>query len=90
MPNHVITKQDEKKDNEKKFWGFTSTSTDEKLFVSFFNEREIDGKREGTKFIIYGDVVGYDIVVFSCFPEESEVLIEPERTFKLKKSEKVI
>ena len=68
--------------NVKKFWGFTSTSKD--LTSNFLGDAENEeNKKIGTKFVIHGYIVGYDISVFSCFEDEKEVLLEPERKFEI-------
>ena len=64
-----------KEKNEKIFCGFASTFL--KLPKNFNN---LDTK---TKFIIKGDIIGYDISPFTNFQEEKEVLLEPERKYKI-------
>ena len=58
--------------NEIMFWGFTSTSTNMTITKSFSN-----GKK-GHLLVIEGPVHGYDLSEFSQFPNESEILLEPE------------
>ena len=69
-----------KKGNIKTFWGFTSAIqelSDEFLKINGF-------KKIGTRFIIHGDFIGYDISVFSCLDKsEKEILLEPETKFKV-------
>ena len=67
--------------NIKTFWAFTSTSL--KFTTDFLGEREEDDLKVGTKFIIHGNIVGYDISSFSYFEGEDEVLLEPERKFEI-------
>ena len=56
------------------WWGFTSTTTDFKI-VNTFMERA----PQSTLFTIGGeDLWGYSIKAFSQFPNEKEVLLEPE------------
>ena len=37
----------------------------------------------GTLFVVSGNPWGYDISVFSDFPEEEEILLEPERKLRV-------
>ena len=64
--------------NKKTFWGFTSTSSDSKLTLSFLNKE--GNMSSGTIFILGGDIWGYDIELFNYF-HEKEILLEPERKF---------
>ena len=66
--------------NNKTFWGFTSTSPDPKMTYSFLKKEE--QIKTGTIFTLLGDVWGYDIKLFNYF-NESEILLEPERKFKV-------
>ena len=68
------------KGNEKTFWGFTSTSINEKLSYEFLKEEK--KIKSGTVFTLGGDIWGYDITLFNYFGEE-EILLEPERKFKV-------
>ena len=77
-PNYIPYKEG----NEKKFWSFTSTTPKLETATYFLGNRE-DNLREGTRFIIHGDIVGYDITPFSCYENEKEILLEPERKFKI-------
>jgi len=54
------------------FWSFTSTSTDMTITNSFSKGDS------GHLLVIEGPVYGYDIRDFSQFPNESEILLEPE------------
>ena len=68
-----------KKGNQKTFWPFTSTSYKEEKAEVFLKK---DGT--GTKFKIFGDNLwGYDIALFSCYPNEGEILLEPERKYEI-------
>ena len=62
------------KGNIKTFWGFTSALPDPKVIHSFL--------KEGTIFILGGDIWGYDIELFNYY-NEKEILLEPERKFKI-------
>ena len=66
--------------NTKTFWGFTSTSIDPKMTYSFLGAKE--QMKTGTIFSLSGDVWGYDIESFNFF-KEKEILLEPERKFKI-------
>ena len=63
--------------NEKVWWTFTSTTEDLETTRAFI------GERKGTLFTISGKPWGYDISMFSDFPDEKEVLLEPERRLKI-------
>ena len=65
--------------NSKTFWGFTSTSPNIKTAYDFLNGNSY---KTGTVFTLYGEVWGYDITVFNYY-KENEVLLEPERKFKV-------
>ena len=63
--------------NEKTWWAFTSTSTSLEITRRFL------GAGGGTLVTLGGSSWGYNISVFSDFPEEEEILLEPERTFNI-------
>ena len=63
----------------KTWWTFTSTSEDLNIIKRFVSSNN------STLFILSGDAWGYDISVFSEFPEEKEILLEPERQIKITK-----
>ena len=65
------------KGNEKVWWTFTSTTEDLEATRAFIRERK------GTLFTISGKPWGYDISMFSDFPDEKEILLEPERKLKI-------
>jgi hypothetical protein len=56
---------------------FASTTTDMAATKLFLTD-PVTGSCEGTLFIIHGTPWGYNIQPFSCFPEESEIILEPE------------
>ena len=61
------------------WWGFTSTATDMGVTKNFISKAA-----ESTLFIIGGaDLWDYDIKAFSKYPEETEVLLEPEAKVKV-------
>ena len=62
---------------EKTWWTFTSTTEDLETTKTFF------GESEGTLFTVSGKPWGYDISMFSDFPDEKEILLEPERKLKI-------
>ena len=66
--------------NTKTFWGFTSSSPEIKMTYNFLNGEE--NNKSGTIFTLSGKVWGYDITLFNYF-HEKEILIEPERKFKI-------
>ena len=74
-PNYIPYKDG----NEKTFWAFTSTSL--KLTTDFLGQRE--DLKVGTKFMIHGNIIGYDISPFSQFENEKEILLEPESKFRI-------
>ena len=84
---HVSLVDDEKKKdvvpykigNIKTFWGFTSTSPDPNLTYTFLKGEQM---KTGTVFSLSGDVWGYNIEPFNFF-KEKEILLEPERKFKI-------
>ena len=59
--------------NEKTWWTFTSTTTSLEVTQRFL------GKAGGTLFVLSGNPWGYDISLFSDYPDEKEILLEPER-----------
>ena len=64
-------------------WGsLSSTSPDMEATKAFLAKGSKSGKAEGTLFII-DDGWGYDIQPYSLFPDEVEILLEPERQFKV-------
>lgn len=63
--------------NEKTWWPFTSTTTDLEVVQMFI------GEDDGTIFVLNGETWGYYISVLSDFPEEKEVLLEPERKLSI-------
>ena len=72
-----------KKNNEKTFWTFTSTSLEPTKDFLGEDLNKNDDYKVGTIFIIHGEIIGYDISIFSQFEEEKEILMEPERKFKI-------
>ena len=60
----------------------SSTSPDMTVTKSFLKGGSKTGKAAGTLFII-SNGWGYDIQPYSLFPTESEILVEPERQFKV-------
>ena len=82
---HVQTKPDpefpERKPytagNEKTWWAFTSTTTSLEVTRTFL------GKTGGTLFVVSGNPWCYNTSVFSDFPEEKEILLEPERRLRV-------
>lgn len=66
--------------------GFSSTSPNMKTIQDFIDTKKTDkeenGIASGTLFIIE-DGWGYDIQPYSFFPNEREILIEPERCFRV-------
>lgn len=65
------------------FHGFSSTSVNMatvKAFLASSVDPERGGCSSGTLFVIE-DAWGYDIQPYSMFPEEKEILLEPERCF---------
>ena len=63
--------------NEKVWWTFTSTTDDLEATKRFI------GENESTLFTVSGKPWGYDISMFSDFPDEKEILLEPERKLKI-------
>ena len=66
--------------NIKTFWGFTSTSSNPQMTYTFLNNERND--KTGTVFTLTGKVWGYNITLFNYY-NENEVLIEPERKFRV-------
>ena len=62
---------------------FSSTSPDLGTTKAFLAKNSSDGKASGTLFVIE-NAWGYDLKKFSLFPNEDEILLEPERQFKVK------
>ena len=60
----------------------SSTSPDMKVTKAFLANCSASGKAEGTLFIIE-DGWGYDVQPFSLYPDEEEIVLEPERLFKV-------
>ena len=60
----------------------SSTSPDMKATKTFLAKEAKNKKAKGTLFIIE-DGWGYDIQPYSLFPDETEILLEPERQFKV-------
>jgi len=58
------------------WWGFTSTSWDMGVTSTFIKEN-------GSLLVLDGPLDGYDITLLSEFPNESELLLEPETHFKI-------
>ena len=61
----------------------SSTSPDMNTTKNFLAKGSKTGKAVGTLFIIEGGW-GYDIQPYSLFPDEAEILLEPERHFMVK------
>ena len=61
---------------------FSSTTPDMETTQQFLTD-PVTGRCEGTLFIIRGTPWGYHIKPFSCFPAESEILLEPEIDLKV-------
>ena len=77
----IKTEVDLENNDSKTFWGFTSTSTDEKTAYKFLdNNNEI---KSGTLFKLEGNIWGYDIELFNKY-REKEILLEPERKYIVK------
>ena len=72
---------------EKTFWAFTSTSLNCRSSYKFLGKNnDVDDTeyKSGTIFSLSGNIWGYDITVLSYFPEEGEILLEPERKYIIK------
>ena len=79
-PNYVPYKVG----NIKTFWAFTSTSPIiTKAIADFLSDGKGKNSKTGTKLTIHGDIVGYDITLFSYYGNENEILLEPERKFRI-------
>ena len=63
--------------NEKVWWSFNSTTEDLEATRAFVEENR------GTLFTLGGEAWGYDISMFSDFPDEREILLEPERRLRV-------
>ena len=63
--------------NEKTWWTFTSTTEDIRVAKRFIK------KSVGTLFTLSGEAWGYDISLFSDYPSEKEILLEPERKLRV-------
>ena len=63
--------------NAKVWWTFTSTSEDLEATRAFL------GEGAGTLFTVSGKAWGYDISMFSDYPDEREILLEPERRVRV-------
>ena len=61
---------------------FSSTSPDMNTTKAFLAKGSSDGKAAGTLFIIERGW-GYDLQPYSLYPSETEILLEPERQFKV-------
>lgn len=73
--------------NEKTFWAFTSTSLNCKssyVFLGTNNSNVNYNYKIGTVFSLTGKIWEYDINIFSCYPKEEEILLEPERKYIIK------
>ena len=70
------------KDNIITWPALSSTSPDMNTTKKFLAKGSRTGKATGTLFIIE-DGWGYDIQPYSLFPGEAEILLEPERQFKV-------
>ena len=62
--------------------GLSSTSPDMGVTKAFLAKGTEDGCARGTLFVIEGGW-GYNIQPYSLFPEEEEILLEPEREFRV-------
>lgn len=70
------------KGNTITWMALSSTSPDMNETKKFLAKGSKSGKATGTLFIIEGGW-GYNIQPYSMFPDEAEILIEPERQFKV-------
>ena len=66
--------------NTRTFWGFISSYPDIKMTNNFFDGEK--NNKSSTIFTLTGKVWGYDITLFNYY-NEKEILIEPERKFKV-------
>ena len=62
--------------------GLSSTSPDMNATKGFLAKGSADGSVRGTLFVI-DDGWGYDVQPYSLFPDEAEILLEPERRFRV-------
>ena len=62
---------------------FSSTSPSMSTTKAFLAKGSSDGKSSGTLFIIE-KAWGYDLRPYSLYPDEDEILLEPERQFKVR------
>ena len=67
----------------------SSTSPHMKTVKTFTAKGSKTGKATGTLFTIENGW-GYDIQPYSLFPEEAEILLEPERQFKVISIDKIV
>ena len=63
---------------------FSSTSPDSKATKAFLSSGSVRGKKASGVFFIIENGWGYNIQPYSMFPDEEEILLEPERQFKVK------
>lgn len=77
-----INKDTYVKGNVVTWLGLSSASPDMGTTKKFLTKGSKTGKSEGTLFIIE-DGWGYNIQPYSLFPDEVEILIEPDRQFKV-------
>jgi len=71
QPGNVVT-----------WYAFSSTTPDLATTQQFMTDRAT-GRCEGTLLQIHGNAWGYDVQPFSFFPNEEEILLEPEIDFKV-------
>ena len=76
-----LNKDNYKKGNILTWPAFTSVTYNREKAYEFVMENWIEHK---VVFEIQGDVTGYEISDYSMFPDECEVLLEPETKFKIK------
>ena len=76
-PNYIPYKEG----NIKTFLSFISTSL--KVYTDFLREKDGNNLKTGTIFTISGDIIGYDISLFSMYEDDHEILVEPERKYKI-------
>ena len=73
------------RNKQKCFWAFTSASPSQATASGFLGDNGYHQEKkikQGTIFLLYGEVWGYDITVFNEYNEE-EILLEPERKFRI-------
>ena len=78
-----LTKKSSAFEEALEFMEYESTKKQKKLAEQFM---ELDASglgREATLFVVSGNPWGYDISVFSDFPDEEEILLEPERKLRV-------